>query len=165
MREVNAPHPFDKDPKESTVFLSGSTGSENWRAELLEMLKKNNPDALFLNPYRQDYPKMVKDLKDQFAWESDALVKSDIVIYYFDDSSVAPLTLLEMGLLLNSNKTIFVGYNPNYSPYFEVSERLKIFRPEVKPVHSLKELAKNVNAFLYNNPRYKTYTKLASRRK
>ena len=54
MREVNAPHPFDKDPKESTVFLSGSTGSENWRAELLEMLKKNNPDALFLNPYRQD---------------------------------------------------------------------------------------------------------------
>lgn len=133
MRIIQAPEPIKRQDGEFLIFLSGSTGDHDWRTELVEPLmeRQSKASVIFINPFRSPWPKTVKDLQAQFEWETTGLMQADSIIFWFGNETVAPLTLLEMGLSLDGNKPIFIGMNPNYKLSFDVSERIKLFRPSI----------------------------------
>lgn len=103
----------------TTVFLAGSIEmgtAEDWQQMVVDAF----PDGItFLNPRRDNWdPSWAQsstnpNLVDQINWELDNLALADIIFMYFDPSTKAPISLLELGLYAESKKIIVccpIGY-------------------------------------------------------
>ncbi len=105
--------PLAKDSRFPTVFLAGSIEmgkAENWQNRVIEEMKDD--DVVFFNPRRTDWDSSWKQTKDdpqfshQVKWELDHLEKADIIALYLAPGTVSPISLLELGMYLGSDKVI-----------------------------------------------------------
>jgi hypothetical protein len=88
-----------------TVFLAGSTelnGGTNWQTELVGILRSRN--VTVLNP---------DGSAASTEWELDSLERADLVAMWFAPETVAPITLLELGLAARTDKLV-VGCPDGY---------------------------------------------------
>lgn len=110
MKEIKPPFniPSKVRPK---VFLAGSIEmgkAKDWQSEATELLK--DTDFLVLNPRRDDWDSSWKQEKEneqfleQVSWELQGLEQADYVIVYFDPKTKAPITLLELGLIVHNRE-------------------------------------------------------------
>jgi hypothetical protein len=106
MREIKAPH-FVSD-RLATIFLAGSIEmgvAEQWQERVVKMLKDSH--WTLLNPRRDDWDnsweqKMSDErFTEQVQWELQGLESCEKVIMYFDPTTKAPITLLELGLIVS----------------------------------------------------------------
>ena len=102
------------DNKLKTVFLAGSIDmgkSVDWQKELTQMLTADW-NGILLNPRRKNWDNSwVQSIentqfREQVEWELDGLELADIVVVYFAPESVAPITLLELGLFGHTKKMV-----------------------------------------------------------
>ena len=93
--------PHNNCPK---VFLGGSIEqgkAANWQDEIVKSFPFN---VNFLNPRRDSWDDTwVQDINnpnffEQVTWELDMLDMADIIVMYFDPSTLSPISLLELGL-------------------------------------------------------------------
>ncbi len=169
MRIIQAPNPYIIEDGEFSIFLAGSAGNHDWRTELLTPLLEKHKDMpiVFLNPYRLDYPKKVSELQEQNQWECDSLQKTNGVIFWLCDETLAPLSLLELGLFLEGARPMFFGMNPNYKISFEIKDRIRIFKPTVSVAASIPELQKEVSRYFntfFSNVKKASRIRLSQRR-
>lgn len=96
-----------------TIFLAGSIEqdtAEEWQSRLISAL--SDVDCVILNPRRDDWNSewiCTKDnpqFREQVEWELTGLRDADIIALYFSLGTVSPISLLEMGLHLNSDSLI-----------------------------------------------------------
>lgn len=108
MHLVQAPHPYAAIRARWTVFLSGSISmgaAEPWQDEVAQTL--SDLDLLVLNPRRDDWDnswqQSLSDARfvEQVRWELDGLTNADAVLMHFDPATQSPITLLELGLMVN----------------------------------------------------------------
>jgi len=95
-----------------SVFIAGSIEMgtcADWQSDLIAKF----PEGItFLNPRRDEWDpsweQSIKcpEFKEQVDWELDNLVVADIIFMYFDPSTKAPISLLELGLFADSGKMI-----------------------------------------------------------
>lgn len=94
-----------------SVFLAGSIEmdkAENWQNNLSQYF--NNRGWNVLNPRRDEWDDTWEQsfnnpqFFQQVQWELKALEQSDLIILYFDPNTKSPISLLEMGMYVNSNK-------------------------------------------------------------
>jgi len=100
------------------LFLGGSiTKAPNWQKEIEKEFSDLYVDIY--NPRRDDWDESwVEDMADkefnyQVNWELSKLDASDIILLYFDPTTNAPISLLELGLYARSGKLIVccpIGY-------------------------------------------------------
>lgn len=107
-RVVHSPIRVSTPTGYKTVFLAGSisgpipkTLADDWQSKVVEQLR--NHSVLFYNPRCRHWdptweqsitnPKFV----EQVTWERDHLRTADLVVFYFDPTTLAPITLLEFG--------------------------------------------------------------------
>ena len=104
-----------------SIFLAGTTtdtGGDDWRQTLIQSIT-NLPVTIF-DPKRSDWDSTWKeDFSDerwveQVQWELDMQEKADIVVVFFHGVSLAPISLLELGLCARSGKA-FVCALSDYS--------------------------------------------------
>jgi hypothetical protein len=115
--EVKAPNSYPE--KAFTIFLGGvidNGAADNWSLQVVEALSWYN--VLLLNPRRDDWDKNLEQTLDcpefieQVEWELTGQENADINLYVFaaDEKqakkSKAPITLMELGLSAERNKTI-----------------------------------------------------------
>ena len=95
------------------IFLAGSVdmgSAVNWQESFEHYFSKY--DIIIYNPRRDDWDSTwVQDISnpqfnEQVTWELDHLEESDLIVYYFDPNGKAPITLLELGLYGNCNRSI-----------------------------------------------------------
>lgn len=100
--------PVQNDVK--TIFLAGSIEMDqavNWQKHCEELLQD---EFIIFNPRRDEWDSSWSQtiennhFKEQVNWELDALEKADIVIMYFAEKTMSPISLLEFGLYAQSNK-------------------------------------------------------------
>jgi hypothetical protein len=112
--EVKAPAPYNTAGK-IAVFLAGSIEmdtAERWQEKVVKMI--DHPDVMFLNPRRDDWDASWKQEKDdpdfseQVEWELDSMELADVIFFYFAPGTKSPITLLELGLMANSDKPVVV---------------------------------------------------------
>jgi len=114
---IEAPNSLDivKKNKKLSIFLAGSIEqgkAVDWQTKLAKSLDNN--DVYLLNPRRKDWDDSWKEsidnaqFKEQVEWELDAQELADLIIMYFDPSTKSPISLLELGLFVKSDKMVVV---------------------------------------------------------
>lgn len=109
---VRAPNRPDFTGKKS-IFLAGTTsktGDEpDWRDNLARQLSRLpitviNP----VPPNWTDWPEDIsfKPFREQVEWELDMQERADIVLIYYGPNTLAPISLLELGLCARTSKAI-----------------------------------------------------------
>jgi len=93
------------------IFLAGTidngTGPD-WQAEVEQALQ--DLDVLILNPRRDEWDATWDQsihnpqFKEQVTWELDGQQRADVILMYFAPGSKSPITLLELGLFVHTQK-------------------------------------------------------------
>lgn len=95
------------------VFLAGSIEmgvAEDWQHRFANHFKEMN--ITFLNPRRDEWDNSWqqsidnKTFRDQVEWELNGLMDADFVVMYFDPKTKSPISLLELGIMSQTNKII-----------------------------------------------------------
>ena len=145
---IQAPALYQGADKRPSVFLAGPTSGRDWRKSLIKLLAEL--DIVILNPQRFDWDSTwTEDFSDprwteQVNWEMDMREAADVVAFMFDDSSVAPITLLELGLSAHSGKVVVCiseGY-PKRGNVASVCQRYNI--QQVSSEEALAEAVANI---------------------
>ena len=106
LREIKAPHSLDSEPRQLRLFLAGSIEmdtAERWQDRFIKLLDPELPLTV-LNPRRDHWDSTWEQrasnpkFSEQVNWELDGLTVADLVLFYFDPNTKAPITLLEFGL-------------------------------------------------------------------
>lgn len=147
---IKAPHRV----KVSTpsVILYGSIEQNvtvGWRSELASSLS-DLPVAI-LNPLREDWDNSWKEdisdpnFKEQVQWEMDHGQIADVIAFYFDAATLAPITLMEFGLHATTGKVV-VWCHPEFKKRGNV--QIVCLRNNIPLVSTKEDLKKNVRGRL-----------------
>jgi hypothetical protein len=105
------------------IFLAGSIEmgrARMWQDECIKLMQQafeaeyTNLEIVVLNPRRKDWDSSWVQQKEntlfheQVSWELDGLEKADCIIYYFQNGTISPITLLELGLHARNNKALVI---------------------------------------------------------
>lgn len=120
MKMIEAPHSYGLTER-PRIFLAGVIDmgtAREWQQELAEMLE-SAPGTL-LNPRRSDWDSSWKQemstpqFRQQVEWELQGQEDADLTIVYFDADSAAPISLLELGLLIGRKAPCIVCRAPGF---------------------------------------------------
>lgn len=109
------------DRRRASVFLGGSIdngAAEDWQAVLIDRLK--DLPVLLLNPRVDAWDtSLAQDISNpafasQVDWEITHLGRADLRIFYFAPNSLAPITLMELGLFADRGRGNLVCCPPGY---------------------------------------------------
>jgi len=112
MIEIKAPNTYTRSDS-PVIFLGGSIEmdtAEKWQDRVVTALA--DMDVIILNPRRVNWDNTIEQSIDdpkfceQVYWELDSLWESDLIIFYFDPNTRAPITLMELGLMANESNII-----------------------------------------------------------
>lgn len=122
-----------------SIFLAGGiTGCWNWQDDAKVKLIKSRVFNFVINPRREDFDVSDKSQTPiQILWEYDHLNASSHVMFWFTADTIQPITLFELGKMIGTDKTVYVGCDPKYSRLLDVAEQLKLSRPDIKIWDSL----------------------------
>jgi hypothetical protein len=110
MNIYKPPYELPKDERLS-IFLAGSIdmgNATNWQEMIQNKLQMF--DINVFNPRRDDWDNLQEQsanneyFKKQVNWELDALDKSTWILMYLEPGSLAPISLLELGLYSDTSK-------------------------------------------------------------
>jgi hypothetical protein len=113
LRVLKPPDPLIMDASAPMVFLAGSIEmgrAGNWQAQM--ELSLADQDIVILNPRRDDWDTSWvqsihhRQFREQVEWELAGLERSSVVAMYFEPSTKAPITLLELGLMARSGRLV-----------------------------------------------------------
>lgn len=107
MRLYTAPEPVTPQPNTHVVFLAGSIeqgAARNWQQDVITAV--GHLDCIVLNPRRAAWDATWEQTAnnplflEQVTWELDGLEMSSIAFFYFQGSTMSPITLAELGKAL-----------------------------------------------------------------
>ena len=132
--------PFKNRDGTPSVFLAGTIemgNSIDWQALAIEDLA-NQPVTIF-NPRRVLAPVEEAEIDRQINWELDRLQEADIIFMFLAAGTISPISLLELGIYLNSGKPLIVVCEPGYTRRQNVLVTMKRFQHEPK-IHLFDDL-------------------------
>ena len=93
--------------EDMSIFLAGTIDNGNsvdWQKEVINGLRDEN--IIIYNPRRDNWDSSAgsKQVYEQIEWEQYYLDKCDKIIMVFQDTSLSPITFLELGQYANSGK-------------------------------------------------------------
>ncbi len=118
IKTITAPKPFFN--WKGGIFLAGTIENGNsidWQSKLIDKVNEfgnYTKDVSIINPRRKEWDNTIDqsincpELFQQMSWEKEGLERADYIIFNFLNSSVSPITLLELGLWASSGKCIVV---------------------------------------------------------
>jgi hypothetical protein len=105
----------------SKIFLAGSIEqgkAKMWQDEVIEAL--SDTDVVVFNPRREKWNPDLPQTPDnpefdqQVKWELMHINFSDVVFFFFQEGTMSPISLLELGLVLGSGKNAVVVCEPGF---------------------------------------------------
>ncbi len=113
---VKPPRLFTAKASHISVFLAGSIemgAAEDWQAKITEALDALPIPMVVYNPRRDDWDSSweqsidAENFNEQVTWELDHLEQVDLILLYFDPTTKAPITLMELGLHADSHIIVY----------------------------------------------------------
>jgi hypothetical protein len=132
MKYIEAPNKHKGKSGIPTLFLGGGISNcKDWQSKLVEKLSDYN--VTIYNPRRKDFDiNNPKVSEEQIKWEHKYLHESNILVFYFAQETLCPITLFELGAALERNihalnkQDILVYCEPEYSRKFDVELQTKL---------------------------------------
>ena len=128
-----------------SVFLAGTIEmgkSVDWQADVIERLKDEN--VTLFNPRRVIAPELEDEIDFQINWELDRLQEADIIFMFLASGTISPISLLELGIYLNSGKPLIAVCEPGYTRRQNVHVTMKRFY-NVANIHLTDNLDEGMN--------------------
>ncbi len=123
-RTITAPNRFFNETAPNSVFLAGTIdngNSDDWQTDAANRVHALGLNIDVYNPRRDEWDPTLglEEVVVQIQWELERLTNSNFVLLYFADESVSPISLLELGMILeqttkNPNKQLFVVCNKQF---------------------------------------------------
>lgn len=104
------------------IFLAGSIDCDNdehWREEIIEYIRtdwfeeKDNTESITIYSPRREEEWSFDMENEQAAWDISMMDAADYIILHLTGESVSPVSLLELGVFINSPK-LFFSINDDY---------------------------------------------------
>lgn len=101
-----------------SIFLAGGiTKCRNWQQDAITYFSDTN--LTIFNPRRDDFDVTNKDMeREQITWEYNKLRFVSLIVFWFSNETVQPITLFELGSALERQKSgkqkVYVGVDPQY---------------------------------------------------
>ena len=167
MHHIEAPYDHRLNTeKESSIFLGcGISNCKNWHKKLVGELAFGKFPITVINPRREnfDIAKQEESLI-QIKWEHKYLRLVDIIVFYFCEETVCPITLFELGAALERNlnkdnpQRILVYCEPNYIRKFDVGIQTQLINDAVQSnrinnafvYDSYEDFVENIKVALYS---------------
>jgi len=145
MKYIECPQIYEG--KERSLFLAGGISNcPIWQPNLVKLLE--DTDLTILNPRRKSFQTDNPDIEEeQIKWEYNHLEKSSAVSFWFPRETLCPITLYELGKQSVLDKRLFIGIDPDYVRRRNVEIQTRLFRPEIKIVYSLPDLAEQIKSW------------------
>lgn len=147
MKYIQCPTIYQPKPTDYSVFLAGGiTGCDDWQTWVVEELKtfKLVKNLVVINPRRENWNSSIKN-EEQIGWEFDHIKKASSVCFYFTPPTLNPITLLEYGKLLVSNKDLTVCVHPDYARKEDVYIQTRLERPYQIIHNELEKMPYSIN--------------------
>jgi hypothetical protein len=140
MKYIEAPNKHKGKSGIPTLFLGGGISScKDWQSKLVEKLTDYN--VTIYNPRRNNFDiNNPKVSEEQIKWEHKYLHESNILVFYFAQETLCPITLFELGAALERNiyttykQDIIVYCEPEYSRKFDVELQIKLAMNNAKAI-------------------------------
>ena len=139
---------FDSSEARRSVFLGGGMGKP-WRKELIKLL--SDSDIIIVDPTVEDWDESVgKESVDnlkylqQVSWEQNAIQYSDIKVFHFDETSIAPVSLFELGTTIRDDVIIHLDGDYQKAAYLSVAASIH----NIPVVATVKELSVLISIFV-----------------
>lgn len=113
------------------IFLGGSiTGAWDWQ---LQMSTKLSGTCHVFNPRRYNFDVNNPEIeREQITWEFDTLKFCPMIMFYFSEETLAPITLFEYGKMINDpTKKLFVCVHPEYKRKNDVLIQTELSYPSL----------------------------------
>ena len=149
MRYVEALNEWDGEGV-SLFIAGGISNCSDWQSEMAPLL--SDTELVLLNPRRKNFP-----MEDPFAapiqikWEHKYLAYPHAVLFWFPPETLCPITLFELGTFARTDIPVFVGVDPNYARKLDIEVQMSLWRPDIKVVYSLVDLANQVKQWEKDN--------------
>ncbi|MHA2279578.1 MAG: nucleoside 2-deoxyribosyltransferase domain-containing protein [Promethearchaeota archaeon] len=151
MQEIQCPTVLAESKVLSLFLAGGITNCPDWQHDLVSLLAETN--LTILNPRRTEYE--IGNLaleEDQIKWEHKHFVLASAFVFWFPCETVCPITLFELGRVIEMTKPTFVGTHHEYSRKRDIRWQLLLSRPAIDVVHSLGALAEQVKTWCTGHP-------------
>ncbi len=135
---VTCPDVYDGTGKPAVFLAGGITGCPDWQTTAVTLLPSG---VVAFNPRRPAWP--IDDPAagpGQIAWEVRHLARADVVLFWFCQETVQPITLHELGVAAAGGRPMVVGADRRYPRRVDVVEQLRHARPDVVVCDSLAEV-------------------------
>jgi nucleoside 2-deoxyribosyltransferase len=119
---LEAPHykAMEEINNKSLFIGGGISGCEDWQTPLCVKLLNNTNLQLF-NPRRHSFDiSKLEESEIQIKWEHHYLHQADMILFWFPNTSVCPITLFEYGYWLAKGKKIYLGIEKGYVRQFDL---------------------------------------------
>lgn len=107
------------------LFLAGGIRNcPDWQGEALEYL--SSTDFRVANPRRAEgLATTGPEAAVQIAWERAALERSKVILFWFPQETLCPITLLELGVEIGrARRPLAIGTHPGYERRFDVEQQV-----------------------------------------
>lgn len=125
--------PEESKSTQGTLFLAGGISNcPDWQGPTADLLVKYTDYEVF-NPRRNGWNMEDSDAESekQIIWEHDHLARSETILFWFPKETLCPITLLEFGKFLVSDKRLVVGCHPQYQRRLDVQVQGRLDRPRL----------------------------------
>ncbi len=144
MKYIESPQIYKPFNGEKSLFIAGGiSGCEIWQDDFVKVL--SDTDLILINPRRKDYDFKNPALEfEQIQWEYNHLQMVDATSFWFPPQTLCPIALFELGKKSVIDKPLFIGVHPDYLRKRDIEFQISLERPDVKIVHTLEDLAKQI---------------------
>ncbi|MNK33286.1 hypothetical protein D3C87_517660 [compost metagenome] len=125
-----------------TVFLAGGiTNCPDWQTPTGAQLDELTNLVIF-NPRRTEWnmDNSEEESRKQIIWEHEHLQRSETILFWFPKETLCPITLLELGKYLVSDKKLIVGTHPDYQRRLDVIVQSRLVRPDMRIWSNLEDM-------------------------
>lgn len=149
----------------TSIFLAGGISNcPDWQEEIMYDLKYKCNNLTIINPRRNNFDGTdIKNSEYQIKWEDQYLKLSKLVLFWFPEETLCPITLFELGKCLATRRyielpQILIGIHPNYKRKIDVEIQSRLYIPSIKLHNNLKDLTnysikivKQINEYIDND--------------
>jgi hypothetical protein len=130
MKHVRCPETFTPNGTSSVFLAGGISNCWDWQTYIKTLVNDRGLNVTLFDPRREGFNASNPAMNvEQITWEREYLTKADIILFWFPNETLCPITLFELGFWLNSNKPLIVGTDLEYKRREDVIIQVGLSRP------------------------------------
>ena len=121
-------------------MAGGITGCPDWQTDTVNNIVNHKRNVVLINPRRESWNVNDGNNEFQINWEYQHIRAADCVYFWFPKEGLCPITLFELGCVINQDKLYRVGVEPGYVREQDIKYQLNNYAPHIPIYNTITDL-------------------------